>query len=384
MSAATINEIPISEGRFTFVAAGTWDANIKVTTIDASKVTGSVKILIEGTELRGTSTVSGSDPGGEVTLRVSGGAGGLQTLAPGIQYGNPVTVRTALQDALRVGGESLSSESTGIDDSLPQWTRVEGLVADALWRICERRGLAWRVLADGKVLVGKGAWAEQTFDSTLVVEESAANRTVTLAPDDLIAFPGFSYKGQRVTTVDYWIDGHELRCVLSMGTARGQAEELLGRIVASETAHLDYHGSYLAKAVGQNGDGSLELRPYDPKWPPMSRVRIKRGLPGFTDVQIKPGIDVVFTHENGHPDLPVVTGFSGDGGMLKTVWDCMDIRAGGDAATEVAMANLTKAVLDQIATVFSLHTHPVSGANTGTPTGAINVGEIKSTRFKAL
>lgn len=382
MIAATVNNVPITQARITLRAAGAWDAQLSVSTLDVSAVSGPATIVLEGTELKGYASVAGADAGGDVTLRVIGGAGGLDVIAPAVQYGQPTTVRTVITDALRAGGEELSTESSqSVAEQVPQWTRVEGTVADALWMVCERRGLTWAVGLDGLVWVGVHEWAEETFEGVPVVDgEEPSNRVVMLAPDALVARPGVTYAGQRVTTVTYWLTGNELRCELRMGEQRGQMEELLGRVVASEVAHLDYHGRYLAKAVGQNGDGSLELRPYDPKWPPMSRVKIRRGVPGLSELTIAPTVDVAFTHEDGFPDCPVVVSF-GEDPIRSAVWKVLEtLKLGGDDAREVAMADLTKAALDAIVNAFNAHTHSggtISGA-TGPPAAPVAISDIKS------
>jgi hypothetical protein len=82
----------------------------------------------------------------------------------------------------------------------------------------------------------------------------------------------------------------------------------LTALVEQLLARTDYHASYPARVVSQGEDGSLELRPDDPRFGPgLSRVPV-RGLPGVV-ARVKQGARVLLTWEGGNPKLPIATLF---------------------------------------------------------------------------
>ena len=84
------------------------------------------------------------------------------------------------------------------------------------------------------------------------------------------------------------------------------ANGALQRLVLFFTRHYDYHALRAARVIAQNADYTLELKPEDDKWPGMSRVPIRFGLPGV-QVRVKAGIRVLFTFEDGDPRRPIAT-----------------------------------------------------------------------------
>src|ERR1700694_4698063 len=69
---------------------------------------------------------------------------------------------------------------------------------------------------------------------------------------------------------------------------------------------IDYYGTYQCVVVQQNADGSLDLKPDDPRVPGMQGIPINWGLPGVT-ATVSPGAraDVVFL--SADPSKPRAT-----------------------------------------------------------------------------
>lgn len=385
MSFATINDVPVTNGRVEFRLQGAWTGEFGLSTTSPADVAGAVEIKFGDSTLNGFASVVGADQGELVTLRVVGGAGGLSVAAPPQSYGNPVTRRAAVLDVLELGGERLSSTITAgtLDATFPQWIRLESTVGSALWHLVEAMGMSWRVLPDGTFWIGKESWDALDAEGLVVESEEPAFKRIIFATENLTVLPGLTWNDQHIATVIYRLDDRSLRAEATFGESRGGMEELLGTFVQRETEHLEYHGVYLAKAVGQNGDGTIELQPYDARWKGMSKVRVRRGIPGLSDFQITPGIDVTVAFENGQPSAPIVVGFSGDS-ALKIIITCPDIRLGSDAARPLAMADLTKTALDQIALHSSSHTHSggTIGGSTGPPSAPVQAPEVAAQKTK--
>lgn len=81
----------------------------------------------------------------------------------------------------------------------------------------------------------------------------------------------------------------------------------LAAFVRAVIGPLDYYAAYPAQVVTQNSDGTLELKPDNPRIGPHSAVPI-RGLPGVT-VKVAPGARVLLEFANGSPKAPIATLF---------------------------------------------------------------------------
>jgi hypothetical protein len=80
--------------------------------------------------------------------------------------------------------------------------------------------------------------------------------------------------------------------------------------VRSLFSRLDYLALYPSRVVSQNGDGTLELQPDDPRLPGLSGVPVRLGLPGTT-VEVQAGARVLLGFEAGDPARPVATLWEG-------------------------------------------------------------------------
>jgi hypothetical protein len=75
-------------------------------------------------------------------------------------------------------------------------------------------------------------------------------------------------------------------------------------------ARIDYLALYPSRVVSQNGDGTLELQPDDPRLPGLSNVPVRLGIPGTT-VEVQAGARVLLGFEAGDPARPVATLWEG-------------------------------------------------------------------------
>lgn len=74
-------------------------------------------------------------------------------------------------------------------------------------------------------------------------------------------------------------------------------------LVRAVMSKVDFLALYPARAVSQNGDGTLEVVPDDKRIPGMSRVPIRYGLPGVK-VTLKKDARILLGFEGGDPQKP--------------------------------------------------------------------------------
>lgn len=362
MSTADVNGSALIDGRVTLRLQGAWEAFAVVETTDPADVTGAVSIAIGDTTLKGTATpLMGADAGNRVTLRIVGGAGGLGAAVTAKDYSQP-TRRAVAQAILGDGGEALSatSDSAVLDVQLPRWTTLAGTVGDALWSLVEAAGAHWRVLGDGSIWIGTETWPAVTDDEVVVEDEQPSESRIDVALEEMTILPGSSFNEQNISTATYTIDGSSMRAALYYGHERGATEELLGTFVQRETAHRDFEAKYLAKAVSQNSDGTLELQPYDSRVPPMSKVAVKLGIPGVVTYKIQPPLDVVVEFENGSPAGAVVTNF--------LPGTAQELALAASVALKLGSANASDPVVTESRLVQAFATHVHTSAAPGSPT----------------
>lgn len=112
-------------------------------------------------------------------------------------------------------------------------------------------------------------------------------------------------------------------------TQHDRIKAYLADLVRLFTRHVDYHAHYPYEVMGQNGDGSLEVRPQGSAAevvPPFSRVPIRTCPPGAT-FKVKKGSSVLVGFEAGSPTAPYAS-----------LWGASDV-------TEVVLAAETKYVI---------------------------------------
>lgn len=237
-----------------------------------------------------------------------GGGGGIARQLPAKFYSR-ATAQLVLQDALQACGERLSplSSAATIGASLPQWTRASGSLGECLRAVCLRLGASWRVLRDGSVWVGVETWPVVQLDHIEMELEPAAGR-MDLASEVPSLTPGVTLAGRQVTRVEHRIGAKIRTCAwfLTDGVQGDDFAAALPPMVRLLTSHVDYFAQYSATVVAQNGDGSLELKPEDPRLPGMSKIPIRYGIPGVAAL-VAPGARVLVGFEAGNPAHPIAT-----------------------------------------------------------------------------
>lgn len=304
------NGAAVLSATIAFPRVGVWHATLDIDADDPEKFSGRVEIEDEaiGT-LVGTVPKDGVNVFvGRVQARVLGGAAGFGAWCEPKFY-RGIQASTALSDALSVGGESLSGESTGVDVQLPFWTRPEAIVGEAFEEIVSSLGLVWRVLDDGTVWVGKETWPEADLaKEALILEENAAERRAVLSDAGRLR-PGQTFEGRHVGRVELVVTPEEVRTAAWFQEADTDGDPVraaLAKIVGQMTRTIDYLAKYPARVVSQNGDGTLELILTSDRMPDMSRIPIRYGVPGVR-AKVKAGgfVDVEFEH--GDPSMPIAT-----------------------------------------------------------------------------
>jgi hypothetical protein len=299
---ATVNGVSIQAMTLRLPLVGSWECTLTADTTDAAKVNGPAVIDIDGRKLTGTAEAS-ADAGGKVTARVIAGANGLAaTLAP--RSYNPTTVRVVLGHILTDAGETLAADadSATLSRTVDGWTRTAQSGKDALKRLADFLGVAWRHKLDGSVWIGPETWP--TVEPKHVVEkEEPTEQAVTVALESLGVLPGETFRAARISAAEYTLDGSKLRLKAKSGSTRDPLAEKFANIIKRET-QTDYFALYPARVVRQNADGTIDVKVDSPKMPGMSKLPIRHGVPGVTALEVATGARVLVGFEGAQPSKP--------------------------------------------------------------------------------
>jgi hypothetical protein len=210
VSYVTANGHAVAECRLAFPRVGVWHGDIILE--DAETLAGAVEIeLGQGSSFVGFARRSGAQE--TVGLaRVVGGAGGLPKETTPKHYRN-AQVRLPVTDILTAAGEVLAESSTDLTTFLSHWVVEKTTCGRALGAILDRFGLAWRVLADGKVWVGQETWPALSLETEALRTDILGRRVVLGEPVEGLV-PGVAVGGQRVSYVEHRFSAAELRTVV--------------------------------------------------------------------------------------------------------------------------------------------------------------------------
>jgi hypothetical protein len=390
---ASANGQPLLSGTIKLQETGKWTADLEIDTAlegdeeDAFPVgeNGRVAIRIEHNGAVFACTVESGDRRGErFQCRVVGGAGGLETKLSAKSYLSQVgiTLGQLIGDVLKDAGETLSATVTDATKNrkLPRWTRAEGTAERALAALTKATEQNWRVLPDGTVWVGVDTFPEADIDA-VVIDTNPTNGTLELAageeddsPGPLLLEPGTTYNGSRILEVRHELGAAKFRTFARASTLK----RVLDRILEGKQQEIDYSRVYGAEVVGQNEDGTLELRPDTDlvKGGGLSKVPVLLGVPG--SVQVPAGARCTVLWEGGDPTKPRALLFSTTALSLLMI---------GGGAQFVALANLCDARFDAIESkinsmVTGINSHVHTGVTTGggssgppaAPQGSISPG----------
>jgi len=95
---------------------------------------------------------------------------------------------------------------------------------------------------------------------------------------------------------------------------------VLEAIVTRVLQRVDYLAMYPSTVILQNADGSLELKPDNPKLAGMSKVPIRYGVPGVR-AEVPAGARVAIEFEDGDPSKPIATVWDPDSGVTTLIFD---------------------------------------------------------------
>lgn len=307
MSLFQLGDAPIVRGTITLPRTGRWQADIELESAPPGE--GSpVTLRGPGIELVGHAGRVGSFHGAH-RVRAVGGTGGLTQELPAASYRN-MPVGLLLEEILGPAGERLSSlvGASVTTRTVPSWVRPAGLAGAALAALAELVGVTWRLLPDGSVWLGDDSWASASVGGE-VFDADPITRGVSVALDSAALLPGQTWRGFKVESITHTITGTGFRSAIEVqrvGPAPGSSS--LAQIIRGVMREFENARERPAKVITQNADGTLELKPEDERWPGMSKVPIRYGLPGVS-AKIKAGARVIFTFEGDDTTRPIVVGW---------------------------------------------------------------------------
>lgn len=385
MAAVSILGFDVVRGKIKFGIRGTWLAELELESTDTPLAPLPANLEIGGDQFIGTIIEAAGDDGKRVTVTAVGGQGGLRAEVSPLGYWQ-TTVGILLTDALAFGGEQLALDADGDILNLPveRFTRLTGTVAEtirAIVKVAEGLGgitaerLCWRVDFTGSVWVGRQIFLPFDIDYD-VIQESPHERTFTIAVEHASALPGRIIKLHDVTDVVYMVDSTELRAVCSYGEDEEipAVEQDLDRVIRARIAPLDLYAPVAYTALAQNADGTFELKSSDPRFPDLSHVPQRVGLPGTTVAKVQTPCAVIVLHENGDAQKPVVAGYEVKAGMGLEMTHTGDVKITAPKISAGGEEDLVKYQPLQVAwaalkAACAAHTPPINvpdliGANT--------------------
>lgn len=330
MSAITINGLAALTAEITVPRIGVWHADVSlVRPGEVDALSGPVVLEMASTTWRGTVRRSGENKG-VVTVRIVGGADGLSTEIAAKAY-QGVPVRMVVEELLGEVGEVLASASDAaiLGGVLQQWSRSSGGAGRALAAVLEAVGAkTWRMLPDGTLWIGNDAWTPSALEDYQYIENAAGAGAIEIIAWDPVVFPGEVFRDRKVSAVTHRWSSRQLRTRIWFEDDDGVGEQDrikagLAAFVRAQFPRLDHFAAYWSRVVSQNGDGTLELIPDDPRIPGRSNVPIRYGVPGVK-ATVSPGARVLLEFAGGDPSKP-----------FATVWESA-------AVTEIVVASGTK------------------------------------------
>lgn len=401
----TANKRDLLSARIMLPRNGLWTAELTVDAAEGPPLSGDVLLNLDGVELHGH-VMHGGDFAGRGGALVVGGKSGLVTLLAPRYYDNP-SAGLVLRELLQESGEQLSakSDTSFTTTTLAHWTRLGGLAYSALRAIANALGAVWRADPDGSIIITRDSFPEQALEHRLLDEHPGEARA-TIASDTPELQPGVTFLGRRVDQVVHTLEGGRVRTEVFWESAAyptGRGFLALFHLVDKAIGHLDYHGLYRATVVRCHADEqTLELKPDDPRLPPLTDVPMRHGLPGCK-VDVPKGAPVLVGFEGGDPSAPYAGLWSAGSAMTL-------VQMGSDGGSQfVALENLVavelnevKSAIDTLDQKLVAHQHlsaapgsatapflPPGAAPSQTPTipnvkwTNYTVGEVGATKVKA-
>jgi len=259
---------------------------------------------------------------------------------------------------------------------LPFWTRPPGTIGMAVQALATAAGVNWRVNPDGKIRIREEA-PFAVDPKAIEISRDDRRGIVEIAPDVAAVMPGTTVGADQVGDVIYDF-GDVFRCRYYV-QQRARLRGALERLVRWVTRDALFLGQYTAQVVTQNGDGTLDLLPDDPRLRAqgLQSVPIRHGLPGVL-VKVPPGERVLLGFDAGDARAPYAA--------LWHEGQVLEVQIGG--AVPVALSTLVDAAFASRMAIFNAHVH--SGVTTGagvsgpSPTPFVSAAPTASLKLKTL
>lgn len=331
---------------------------------------------------------------------VVGGAGKLGTELPPDQLISP-TLGVVLSQGCTGVGETLGGISSEISSlSLPSWRRpgrTLGRELDAAVEVARyllgREELVWRVTPAGAVWLGEDTWGAPSLEY-LAMAGDAGEGCHTIASEDPTVLPGQSWvTGERIGEVVHLVEPGATRT--EIWVSGGEDRDAWG--LDALLPPLGQFAPRIYRLVLQNTDGSLELRSTDTRYPDLSKVPYRPGIPGAS-ADLVAGQEVVVVFGGGDERDPYACSWlPGTPTNLRIPVGTLLELGASPAASFVALATLTDArvtalqqKLDSLISSYNTHIHPgvTVGAGSTTPTTSTQStlggqATVAATRVKA-
>lgn len=381
MSGITVNGQPLTEGTFYFPRVGAWSIDARL--FSESAITGTVSVVCDGITFLGT-----VDRGGlfnnAATLRIVPGAGGMSKLTTPKSY-RQTTGLTVLQDLLDLAGEKLdpTTDTSALSRAIPAWTVSLMPIGRAAAYLCERLGLTWRMLPNGRFWAGAESWpATAVADADIQVmgrDDSLGEMTVGLVSPALL--PGTTYASRKIGVVETVVTGSSVRArvVFEDAGEGGRVLTAFNKLIRNATADLDYAMCLWAKVVAQAGD-RIDVIPEDTRYPPISQVPLTVGVAG-AKLTVAAGARVLIGFSARDPRFPYVHGWDQSENTVKVAIQASRIELGTNAADPLAKSTELVSLLKQLCVqVSALSVSGVSsgGGTSGPPLNAAAIQAISA------
>ena len=216
-----------------------------------------------------------------------------------------------------------------------------------------------------------------------ITSASPAQGTVEVDDDEFVLRPGRKLGDRKLYAVTYEV-GDKTRATVTTvegGSAKERADDAkMKRGLAK--AGFDFTKTYRGRVTSQNDDQTVEVR-VDPKAPiaSLSRVPLRHGLFGVTEIRVRPGAEVLVAFEDGDPQKPYAA-LPTKGEHLQLLRLALDELYAG-CTEPVAMANplgeWASAVNDVIVLILGklAPAGPVSGGLAASPPGPLDAASVK-------
>lgn len=295
--------LDVARGHLSWPLVGAWTAHLMLSDADTPP-TGKASLTWLGTRMEGYVLRSGISEG-QVSVLVSGGAGGLWKQVPAQHYDYQLALRLPLTGILSAVGERLSGTSTAsiLSTTMPSWIRQADEAGHLLDALADAVGAVWSVTPDGSVFFGQPAWMEADFIETRDFEPVSFDPALNiqeLDPQTLGVVPGQTFNGKKVWTAEWSITPDRAGLRLWFLPDGGQLDDPLGlRALIKETMRgVDLFALYPGKVVQQRPNGTLDVVLDNKRFPGLTSVKYAVPVPA-AKLSVDPGTRVLVAFEEG-------------------------------------------------------------------------------------